>query len=135
MFHSSGAKTLKAASPFLWVAHGTSSLLKSTKSNFLKVTCFFFPLPCPPQHFFLSEYLVVLEVPAFDLLVFPTGEEVWASGTDGHSANGADVAREGELELPAGQVPNLPKQKHNLNKNLPQRPPVHKYLHLFSPYP
>lgn len=81
---------------------------------------------------FLSvmSYLVVLQIPTLDLLVFSTGEQVRAATADGHAAHGADVSRQGELQFPSEKVPDLSRQnrhvimrwqeKHSLNIQLPQ---------------
>lgn len=75
-------------------------------------------------------YLVVLQIPTLDLLVFSTGEQVRAATADGHTAHGADVSRQGELQFPSEKVPDLLRQnrhvimrwqeKHSLNIQLPQ---------------
>ena len=52
-------------------------------------------------------HLVVLQVPALDLLVLAGGEEVRLPGADGQGANSADVPGESQLELSRGQVPQL----------------------------
>jgi len=51
--------------------------------------------------------LVVLQIPTLDLLVFSTGEQVGAAVADRHAAHRADVSRQGELQFPTGQVPDL----------------------------
>lgn len=58
---------------------------------------------------FLSvmSYLVVLQIPTLDLLIFSTGEQVRTATADGHAAHGADVSRQGELQFPSEQVPDL----------------------------
>ena len=55
----------------------------------------------------LSNDLVLLQIPAFHHLVFAAGEEVRVTIGDGEAADGADVAREGELEFAGGEVPDL----------------------------
>lgn len=52
-------------------------------------------------------YLVVLQIPTFDLLVFTAGEQVGATAADRHATDRADVSSQRELELPTGQVPDL----------------------------
>lgn len=59
-------------------------------------------------------YLVVLQIPTLDLLVFSTGEQVRAATADGHTAHGADVSRQGELQFPSEQVPDLSRQNRHV---------------------
>lgn len=54
-------------------------------------------------------YLVVLQIPTLDLLVFSTGEQVRATIADRHTAHCTDVSSQGELQFPTGQVPDLSK--------------------------
>ena len=42
--------------------------------------------------------LVRFQIPAFDHLILSRGEEVGMSGTEGHTANGTNVARECDFE-------------------------------------
>lgn len=55
----------------------------------------------------VASYLVVLQIPTLDLLVFSTWEQVRAASADGHAAHGADVSREGQFQFPTEQVPDL----------------------------
>jgi len=66
-----------------------------------------YPSALPPVH----PYLVVFQVPALDLLVLAAGEQVGAAWADGHAAHRADVTRQGQLQLAAGQVPDLGRPK------------------------
>lgn len=52
-------------------------------------------------------YLVVLQIPTLDLLVFSTGEQVGAACADRHTSHCTDVSSQGEFQFPAGQVPDL----------------------------
>lgn len=52
-------------------------------------------------------YLVVLQIPTLDLLVFSTREQVRAASADGHATHSADVSRQGQFQLPTEQVPDL----------------------------
>lgn len=55
----------------------------------------------------MMPYLVVLQIPTLDLLVFSTGEQVRAVSADRHTTHRADVSCQGELQFPSGQVPDL----------------------------
>ena len=55
----------------------------------------------------LTAYLVVLQIPTLDLLVFSTGEEVGAATTDRHTTNCTDVSGKRKFQLPTGQIPDL----------------------------
>lgn len=55
----------------------------------------------------VASYLVVLQIPTLDLLVFSTWEQVRAASADGHAAHSADVSRQGQFQLPTEQVPDL----------------------------
>ena len=55
----------------------------------------------------MQVYLVVLQVPTLDLLVFPGREEVRVPGADGKPPHCADVTSESELETTAGKFPKL----------------------------
>jgi len=55
----------------------------------------------------VSDDLVVLEIPALDLLVFSTGEEVGIAGTDTHSTNSGNVSSESQSKGTCGKVPHF----------------------------
>jgi len=55
----------------------------------------------------LADNFVLLEIPAFDLLVFAGREEVWMSVRDGERSHGVDMACKGNHELSFDQVPEL----------------------------
>lgn len=55
-------------------------------------------------------YLVVLQVPTLNLLVFSTGEQVGAAAADRHATHRADVSSQGEFQFPTGQIPDLSRQ-------------------------
>ena len=57
--------------------------------------------------FILVPDLVVLEVPALDLLVFPGREEVGLTVADGEGPDRADVASEGQLQSTRRKLPQL----------------------------
>ena len=52
-------------------------------------------------------YLVVLQVPALDLLVFSGREQVWMPGADGKTPHSTDVSSQCELETTTGKFPKL----------------------------
>lgn len=79
------------------LAHTLTSSVESTNPVTLPVT-----LPLP-----IMTYLVVLQIPALDLLVFSTGEQVGAAAADRHTTHCANVSCEGQFQFPTGQVPNL----------------------------
>lgn len=58
----------------------------------------------------IVSYLVVLQIPTLDLLVFSTGEQVGAATADRHTTHCADVSSQGEFQFPTGQVPDLSRQ-------------------------
>lgn len=58
-----------------------------------------------PRH--IRFYLVVLQIPTLDLLVFSTGEQVGAAIADRHATHGADVPSQGQFQFSTGQVPDL----------------------------
>ena len=73
----------------------------------------------------VPDHLVVLKIPALDLIgknesvlnkndsyftrlsILPTGEQIRLPVGDGETSDNGDVASEGDLELAAGQVPDL----------------------------
>lgn len=68
-----------------------------------------------------ESYLVILQVPTLDLLVFSTGEQVGAAAADRHATHCADVSRQRELQFPTGQIPDLCEQttfSYNAANNL-----------------
>ena len=73
----------------------------------------------------VPDHLVVLKIPALNLngkneselnkddsyfthlSILPAGEQIWLPVGDGETSDNGDVASEGDLELAAGQVPDL----------------------------
>lgn len=55
----------------------------------------------------VPDHLVILQIPALDLLVLSTGEEVRAAAAHRHAAHRADVSRQGQLQLSTCQIPDL----------------------------
>ena len=51
--------------------------------------------------------LIVLKVPTFDLLIFPSREEVGLSGADSEGPHTADVTSQSQLQTTRGQLPQL----------------------------
>lgn len=80
------------------LAHTLTSSVESTNPVTFEHTT----LPLP-----IMTYLVVLQIPALDLLVFSTGEQVGAAAADRHTTHCANVSCQGQFQFPTGQVPNL----------------------------
>lgn len=56
---------------------------------------------------FTLPHLVILQIPAFHLLVFSTGEQIWAPGAHYHATHRADVPSQGQFQFATSQVPDL----------------------------
>ena len=56
---------------------------------------------------YICTHLVIFEVPALDLFVLSSREEVGLSGTDSEGSHRADVACQCELQSTRGQLPQL----------------------------
>merc|ERR1719430_1277842 len=55
----------------------------------------------------VPDHLVVLKIPALNLTILSTREEVGLPGGDCETSHNRDVPSEGDFELAAGQVPDL----------------------------
>lgn len=62
---------------------------------------------CRQMAVVVTNYFVVLKIPAFDLTIFTAREQIWMSWGNSESSNGADVTCKRKLQFAASQVPDL----------------------------